>query len=236
MKAPLWIVAVCFYLLPTISSAGDDSYEWVLKQYDTKDDSVMSSEEGQLDGDQFLAIIANREMGPLLAVFRRDSMQYVGVGQIDLPDSPPSLSTVAIAKNSIFVETSFCHHGCTDTRYQFKIIGQQFKLVGVESQNSTHCSYFDQKNAPAECDCSVESGNSYNLLSATTICWADIDPQCKAPPKPPKQYQSRGAQHQMTFSKVELPLLNGFNIDKYSLPKSCYFDYKKRVHFYTPKP
>ena len=104
MKAPLWIVAVCFYLLPTISSAGDDSYEWVLKQYDTKNDSVMSSEEGQLDGDQFLAIIAKREMGPLLAVFRRGSTRYVGVGQMDLPDSPPSLSTVAIAKNS-------CRHG-----------------------------------------------------------------------------------------------------------------------------
>ena len=86
MKAPLWIVAVCFYLLPTISSAGDDSYEWVLKQYDTKNDSVMSSEEGQLDGDQFLAIIAKREMGPLLAVFRRGSTRYVGVGQMDLPD------------------------------------------------------------------------------------------------------------------------------------------------------
>lgn len=234
MRAPLWIVAVCFCLLPAISSAGSDSYEWVLKQYVAKDDSVQNSVEGQMDGEHFLAVIAKGETGLLLAVFRRDSMQYVGVGQIDLPDSPPSLTTVAIAKNSIFVETSFCHHGCTDTRYQFKKVDSLPRLVGIESQNETWCSYYDEKNAPPDCNNSVRSGNSYNFLSSTTICWSEIEPEGKAPSKRPKQYQPRGVQHGMTFSKVELPLLDGFNLDKFSLPQSCYFDYKKTVHVYAP--
>jgi hypothetical protein len=236
MKSPLWIVAVCFYLLPVISSADGDSYKWVLKQYDAKDDSVLNSEEGQMGGEHFLAVIVKREIGLLLAVFRRDSIRYVGIGQMDLPDSPPFLSTVEIAKNSIFVETSFCHHGCTDTRYQFKKFDSLLRLVGIESQNETWCSYYDEKNAPPDCNNSVRSGNSYNLLSSTTICWSEIEPEGKAPSKLPRQYQPRGVQHKLTFSKVELPLLDGFNLDKFTLPKSCYFDYKKVVHVYVPNP
>lgn len=236
MKAPLWVVVVYFCFLPKISSAGSDSYESLLKQYEAKDEVVISSEEGQMDGEHFLAVIAKQEMGLLLVLFRRDSMRHIGVGKIKLRDSPPSLSTVAIAKNSIFVETSSCHHGCTDTRYQFKNVGSLIKLVGIESQNETWCSYYDEKNAPPDCNNSVRSGNSHNLLSSTTICWSEIEPKDKSPSNLPKQYQPRGAQHKMTFSKVDLPLLDGFNLDKFPLPKSCYFDYKKRVHVYELNP
>ncbi len=234
MKAPLWIVF--FGLFPAISSASQDSYELVLKQYDAKNSSLINSEDGQIDGERYLAVITKQEMGQLLTVFRRNSTRYIGVAQAELPDSPTSFSTVTIEKNSIFVETSFCHHGCTDARYQFKKIDRLFKLVGVESHGETWCSYYDEKNAPADCNNSVRFGSSYNLLSSTSICWFEIEPEGKAPSKLPKQYQPRGVQHKMTFSKVDLPLLDGFNPDKFSLPKSCYFDYKKRVHVYTPTP
>lgn len=234
MKSPLWFVVACLCLLPAVSFARDDPYAWALKQYKAKEDSVKKSVEGEVDGERFLAVIVSREFDALLAVYKREAMRYVGVGQMNLPESPTSLSEVEIKGNSIFVEVSFAHHGSSDTRYQFKKVDGRFRLIGVESENGTWRTYYDEKNAPSDCQSEVNSGNSYNLLSLNSICWVEIVPESKIGSKRSKKYQPRGVQHKMAFSKVELPLLDGFNPEEYSPPESCYFDYKKRLHL--PKP
>lgn len=235
-------------LLPGSANADDKIFKWILRQYEAKNPTVIDSQVGgQINGEEFIAIVA-RDVDPEMDVDTSGKEQYLGL----FKQSQDKLVGVALARlahvgdqnhprveignNSIFLSTSHCHHGCGDTRYQFKNVGQQLKLVGIESQGETWCSYHDDKNAPADCNYSVRSGNSYNLLSSTTICWSEIEPEGQLPSNPPKQYQPRGVQHKMTFSKMVLPLLDGFNLDKFLLPKSCYLDSNKRVHVYEPNP
>jgi hypothetical protein len=235
MKALLWVVLVCIGLLPVVSYADDNSYDRILKQLEAKDGSeIATSAAGPIDGEQYLAVISRHELGELLTVFKRASTRYIGVAQTKYL---PSFSTVAVAKNSIFLETGFCHHGCSDDRYQFKNIDQMLRLVGVESQGDTNSCYYDEKNAPSDCEkYEVRSGASYNLLASTTICWlettyvADEQQTRPVPPNVPKSYQPRGIQHRMALQRISLPSLNGFDSNNLSIPKSCYFDFKKRLH------
>ena len=222
-------------MLPVLSFASEKSAGVTPKRFEAKDDSTLSSQEGEIDGEHFLVTISQREGRSALAVFRRDAGRYVVVGKMNLPLSPPSLVTARISKNSIFLETNFCHHGCSDTRYQFKKIENIFRLIGIESQNETWCSYYDT-HAPSDCDYSVRSGNSYNLLSSTSMCWAEVIAEGKDSEKTQRQYQPRGVQQKMTFEVIELPLLDGFNLNDFVLPKSCYFDSNKKYHVYDPQP
>jgi hypothetical protein len=233
MKVCLWIVLI--FMLPVSSFAGDDSSGVISARFDDKNDSMVGAKEGEIDGERFHITISQRDGWSMLAVFRRDAGRYVSVGKMKLPPSPPSLVTVTISKNSIFVEASFCHHGCTDTRYQFKKVESLFRLIGIESQNETWCSYYDT-NAPSDCNYSVRSGDSFNLLSSTAVCWAEDVAEGRGPEKTQKQYQPRGVQHRMTFSRVDPPLLDGFSPDDLILPKSCYFDSNGRYHVYDPRP
>src|SRR4051812_45815884 len=105
MKLSLW--AFCLGFLPAISLASNESYQWVLKKYDAKDASVLSAKEGQIDNENFLAIISRQETGPVLSVFKRDSAHYIGIAQIALSGSPAYFPTATISMNSIFIETSF---------------------------------------------------------------------------------------------------------------------------------
>lgn len=229
-------------LLSGSTYADEKTYKWVLKQYEAQDGSIIDSQTvGLINNAPYLAIIAKQdadsaETAWFLAVFKQSQTKYEGIALAHLPNIGLSPYSVEIKKNSLFLTSGNCHHGCYDDRYQFKNIEQQLKLVGVESQGQTWCSYYDEKNAPTDCNYSVRSGNSYNLLSSTTICWSEIEPEGKPPSNPQKQYQPRGVQHKMTFTKIDLPLLDGFNLDKFSLPKSCYFDSNKRVHVYEPNP
>lgn len=229
-------LALLIGLLPAVAYAGHKSYEWVLEKYQSKEESaIVSSGAGSIDGDRVLAVITRDDAGELLTVFRQEATRYVGIAQTKYMDGFPSyVSTVAVTDNSLFLGAGNCHHGCYDRRYQFKNLGGQFKLVGFEWQGDTWCSYFDEKNAPPDCNNSVRSGNSYNLLSSQTICWLEIQPESSVPRKPPKHFQPRGVRHEMRFSTIALPQLDGFDLDKFSSPQSCYFDYKRKVHVLKP--
>ena len=233
---------ITFALLSGCTYADEKTYKWVLKQYETQDRSIIDSQTvGLMDSSPYLAIIAKQDTDSaettwFLAVFKQSQTKYEGIALAHLPNIGLSPYSVEIANNSLFLTSGNCHHGCYDDRYQFKNVEQQLKLVGVESQGETWCSYYDEKNAPADCNYSVRFGNSYNLLSSTTICWSERGAEGGAPSRLPKQYQPRGVQHKTTFPKTDLPLLDGFNLDKFSLPKSCYFDSKKRVQVYAPNP
>lgn len=227
MRALRWMV--CIGLLPAVAYAKDTSYEWVLEKYDSKEESVIvSSAVGQIDGKQFLAVITRQDLGALLTVFRRDSARYVGIAQTKYMNGFPShISTVAVANNSLFLKTGDCHHGCYHDRYQFKNIDQLFRLVGVEFQKNTLSCYYYGTNAPPQCEkYDVRSGNSYNLLASTSICWLETIQSTR---KVPKSYQPRGEQRKMILPQITLPSLDGLDLDNLSLPK-CDIDFKKRLY------
>lgn len=236
MSAFQWLILMGSGLLQAVAYAGDMSYEWVLEKYQAQEESaILSSGAGTIDGDRILAVITRDDMGELLTVFKQEATRYVGIAQTKSTDGFPSyVSTVVVTDNSLFLKAGNCHHGCFERRYQFKNLGGQFKLVGFEWQGDTLCTYYDEKNAPPDCNSSVRSGNSYNLLSSKTICWFEIQPASSGPRKTPKPFQPRGVQHEMRFSPIALPQLDGFDLDKFSSPRSCYFDYKRRVHVVEP--
>ena len=233
MKILLWIVWLS--VLSVDAHADDKTYNWVLEQYEAKNGSEIEySSSGQIDGKQHLAIISGHN-DPILTVFKRGPTQYIGIAQtVSLPFG----ATVEIRKNSIFLETRNCHHGCNTERLQFKYVGQLFRLVGVESQGETNSCYYRDRIAYEHAlpDCEKHElmyGNSYNLLTSTTICWltdVDVDAHTKlASHEVPKSYIPRGVQHKMALRQIDLPLLDGIFIYKLALPKSCYFDYNRKL-------
>ena len=225
MRTFQWIA--CVGLFPLIACADDSSYEWVLEKYNSKQESaIVSSAVGQIDGEQFLAIITRHDLGERLTVFRRDSTRYVGIAQTKYMNGFPSyVSTVAVADDSLILESGYCHHGCYDYRYRFKNIDKAIRLVGVDSQNETlSCNYYGT-NAPPQCEEYItRSGNSYNLLASTTICWLETVPLSK---KVFRSYQPRGEQRKIALQQITLLSLEGFDLDNVSLPKSCNIDFKK---------
>ena len=68
-------------------------------------------------------------------------------------------------------------------------IDQLFRLVEWESQRDTlSCYYYRKTNAPPQCEkYEVRSGNSYNLLASTSICWLETIQVSKSA----KSYQPR---------------------------------------------
>ena len=232
MKILLWIVLLSLFSVG--AHADEKNYNWVLEQYEAKSSEINSYSAGEVDGEKYLAVIAGHD-DPLLTVFKRGPTRYIGVAQsVSLPFD----SSVEVRNNSIFLATSSCHHGCNYWRYQFKNVGQLLKLVGVESQSETNKCYYGAEPDAQSSDCKnheVQFGNSYNFLASTTICWFDtryVDDEGhtkQAPQKVLKAYQPRGIQHKMELQRIDLPLLDGIFIYKLSLPKSCYFDYNRKL-------
>lgn len=225
MRVSRWIACIGFS--PLIVYANDSSYERVLEKYDQNEKAaVVSSAIGQIDGNQFLAVITRHDSGELLTVFRQDSTHYVGVAQTKYMNGFPSYaSTVTVADNSLVLESGYCHHGCYDHRYRFKNIDQAFRLVGVDSQHETlSCYYYTHPQCE---EYIARSGNSYNLLASTTICWLETIPLSM---KEPKSYQPRGKQRKMALQRIKLLSLEEFDLDNVSLPESCEIDFKKIFH------
>ncbi len=240
-------------LLSSRAYADDKIYEWILKQYEAKNETVIDKEvDSLIDGESHLVIVARdvdveREADTsadkqYLGVFKKIQGKLVGVALARLADVGDQEYPIAeIKNNSIFLMTTYCHHGCYYKRYQFKKISRRLKLVGVELLGTTLFYNFagvDNCERNANCDFGVAYGNSYNYLTSTSICWLDITPlemtKNEAKPDRINQYQPRGVQHKMLFNKTPLKLLDGFDTNTYSPPKSCNFDYRKKLHLSTP--
>ncbi len=243
MKLLLFVIA----LFPGSTYADDKIYEWILKQYEANNTTIIDNQSvGLINGEEYHIVVArdvNERNGNT-----SEQEQYLGLfkksqGKLE----PVSLAHLAyvgdqeypmteIKNNSIFLTTTNCHHGCYNQRYQFNHIDVQFKLTGFEYLfDTTFAEYSGIDNYLAYCadrtDCgSVATGNSYNFISSTSICWLEVLPEDKAPPKRKNPYQPRGIQHEVTFESAPLQSLDSFDTKKYSTPKSCYFDYKKILH------
>ena len=248
MRLLLLVIA----LLPGSAYADDKIYEWLLKQYEGKNVTVIDSQSvGLIDGEEHLALVARdidekRDADTsgkkqYLGLFKQSQGKLVGIALARLADvGGQEYPRAEIRNNSIFLTTTYCHHGCYYHRYQFNNIGGQLKLAGFESLfDTTFAEYAGIENYLVYCanrsDCgSVASGNSYNYLSSTSICWLEIVPDERPDSKRPYPFQPRGVQHKMPFKKASLQLLDGFDTEKYFPPKSCYFDYKKKLHASNP--
>ena len=218
--------------------ADDKIYEWMLKQYEAKNETIIDNQvDVNIDGEPHFVIVARdvdaeRDADTstdkqYLGVFKKIQGKFVSVALARLTDVGYQEYPIAeIKNNAIFLMTTYCHHGCYYKRYQFKKINQRLKLVGFEL-----CEHKE-----ANCNFGVAYGNSYNYLTSTSICWLDITPMTEAEAKPDRvnQYQPRGVQHKMLFKKTPLKLLDGFDTNTYSPPKSCNFDYRKKLHLSTP--
>lgn len=243
MRLLLFIIA----LLPDSTYANDDIYKWILKQYETNNTTVIDSRSiGLINGEEYHIVVARDVNSPdggtseqeqYLGLFKKSQEKFELVSLAHLPyvgDQEQPMTE--IKNNSIFLTTTNCHHGCNNQRYQFNYIHGQFKLTGFEHQfDTTFAEYSGIDNYLAYCadrtDCgSISTGNSYNFISSTSICWLEISPEDKVKPKRKNPYQPRGVQHLMSFKNAPLQLLDNFDTRKFSAPKSCYFDYKKKLH------
>ena len=241
-----WL-AILLTLLLQCSFANEQLYAWAHEQYKANDTYIIeSTSTGNIDARDYLAIIAKKPDEMLFVVYdNTTNNKPTNVAMAHLPESPPWAYNVEIKKNSIFLTSGYCHHGCYDYRYQFKRIDNVFRLIGAESQFETVSIYFDEKNVKASCgvqpdedipdSCGVDgvsSGNSYNLLNSTSICWLDKTGKTRAN----HTFRPRGVQHKVISEMTDLPLMDGFNPENTNLPKTCYFDYNKKWHLSEVSP
>jgi hypothetical protein len=228
------------------SYANDQRYDWILEQYENKEssgsDAIHDYKTGQIDGEQYLAIIANRtspkeeDFHPFILIFKGNLKDHTAIAQEDLQYDNVVAYSVEIKENSIYLMHTNAHHGVFDERYQFKKINQSFRMVGAETQSSQLGCYASGEFSPG-CDTyDVWSGNSYNFLTSTTICWQETIPlenqqrSKEARDRYQKWHQpKRGVRHQMKFTQMNLPLLEGFDFFEPFLPNSCSFDHKNRL-------
>lgn len=244
MKSLLSILL--FAIILNDSYANDQQYDWILEQYENKEpsesDAIHGYKTGQIGDEQYLAIIANQtspkkeDFRPMILIFKRNLKDYITIAQVDLQYDNVVAYHVEIKENSIYLMHANAHHGVFDERYQFKKINQSFRMVGAETQSSQLGCYASGEFSPG-CDTyDVWSGNSYNFLTSTTICWQETIPleNQQRSKEERDRYQKwhqpkRGVRHQMKFTQMNLPLLDGFDFFESSLPKSCYFDHQNKL-------
>lgn len=221
--------------------ANDKSYDWVLEQYDNNEASEIEAHaNGQIDGEEYIAIIARRTSptnndGPVVLIFKKTTNRPAIIAKIDLQgDYAPGYS-VTIRKDSIYLEHWVGHHGWHGRRYQFKQTDHKFRMIGAENQSQQLGCYAGDESPNCN-EREVWSGTSYNFLTSSAICWQEtINQRNEGKIKEASRRSEKwlrpknGVSHQMTFSPMNLPLLDGFDFFEFSLPTACYFDHKNKL-------
>ena len=239
MKSTLKILFLALSCLINFAYAESSEYRSVIEYYGLNQDDVLSYSEGIIDGEYYLALNANKlfpkeESYPnvYLITINKDEPRLVVKMDLQLNDSFGF--SLNIINNSIYVQQSVAHHGWHDTRFQFKKVSHEFRLVGIEQQSMTLACYAGDASFPSCEKYEVWSGNSYNLMTSNTICWKEnllfMQKSNIATDRYKKWLQpKKGIRHQMKFSKIKLPSLDGFNFYEFTSPKSCYFDSKNKL-------
>lgn len=223
--------------------AHDKTYEWFLSH-------AAATLTGTVNEKSIILIIArdtSLDEHQYFGVFEIEHNRNVRIAlaRLEMHDSNSDGYSLEIKNNSIYLTTNYIHHGVYNHRYQFKDVSGKLKLVGYEALSGElfHAfagvdNYMKLCSKNAKCPEYVYSGTSYNYLSSTSICWAEFISEGSIYPEPrgSNRYQPRGIQHKMSFAKSELQLLDGFDEDKFVLPKSCYFDFKKKLHVEATMP
>lgn len=214
-------------------------------------EAVVQYSQGKFDGAAYTAAVPNRRQategaGPVLVIFETRGEQHKLLTEIDLVTD--SWTTVQIKNNSIYIRQDSAHHGIRFVQYQFRLIGGEFKMVGVESQDMSPSHYkvsTEELNSPGYKSREMWSGTSTNFLTSRGECWLkmlDLSDSGKQPPEfdgaltrfERAERPKNALTGEIRFAQKTLVPLSSFN--PYSdyfisyLRPSCYFDYKKRLH------
>lgn len=172
------LFAVIALTAPSLS-LGSDSAEWIARilpeRISTLENGAASA--GTIDGGKYvLALVdigrAENEFQPSLVLAK------VSIDNRYEPIFVRTLGSllglnVSIKNNSLFIRVDNAHHGIYFTRYQFKLHGGRFVLVGLESQSMTLKDSTDCRTYQKEGRITTSwSGASENLLMGKATYWA----------------------------------------------------------------
>ncbi|HEX7640672.1 MAG TPA: hypothetical protein VF472_00535 [Burkholderiaceae bacterium] len=247
-------IAAFFLTCFVATSHASTDPAWLFQNLN-KSDVIAQSSQGKIDGETYTAVVANRrnpkeELHPVVVIFSSRDGRHKLLTEFDIENGVSS----KIENNSIYIRQDYAHHGIRFIQYQFKRVGGEFKMIGIESQDMSSSDYGGvseiEREAPNYRSQEMWSGISTNLLTARSECWLkmfDID-YSQANPNQQDEAQSlfyRGARPknavtgEIRFSTTELLPLSkfashGFRAN-YFYP-SCYFDYHKHLHKITSPP
>jgi hypothetical protein len=219
--------------------ADGKNYEWVPKQYSDagEEAEIIELANGQIDGEEYIALLSriSADHNETMFVFKKTRNRHTLIAKIK--NFYTIQNRVDIKNNSIYLESGTVYHGTYDTRYQFRRIGNKFKMIGAEYQ-AQHL-LCDSGEESCHYDGSVWSGDSYNFLTSSAICWQELifdlggQKYAEVNDRYQKWLPSKNAvSHQMKFRPIKLPLLDGFDLDlDFELPATCYFDNRNKLKF-----
>jgi hypothetical protein len=221
----LFVISLCAF------GADDVSYDWVIEQYKNNDSPIDDHYvKGRIDGEEYVAIVANRTSptandGPIILVFRKTAGQFDVIAKVDLQGDYSQMYSIAIKNNSLFLEHWVGHHGWHGGRYQFKQINRKFRLIGEEHRSQSLGCYAGDES-PACSEYEVSWGMSYNFRTSSALHWKETinlpneNRLKEATRRLYKWLQPKGgSRRQMKCHPIDLPLLDGFDIDSFSEPK-----------------
>jgi hypothetical protein len=238
-KATMKTLLLLFLLawaLPAFPANGA-SYNWIIEQYRKGDfEYIPIHAEGRIDGEDYVAMFVTRDE-PVFLLFKKTVDQFDAIAKVY--GFYGSEIDFEIRDNSLFIERWIGRHGMWGRRYQFEQIHRKFRMVGVESTYGglTYCPYEELSTCDEVRD--EFSGTSFNFLTSSALCWKktfslDHDKNEKQYKETSRRFNAfllpkGGLKHRMTFRKMALPLLDGFDPREFSEPATCHFDYKDKL-------
>jgi hypothetical protein len=220
-------------------------HDEIIKQYRNGNfEDIPEHAEGQIDGEDYVVMLVTQTYPPQTLLFKKTADQFEAIAEFDSDFGAGMHYRFEIRDDSLFLYFEYGHHGVHGTRYQFRRIQQAFRMVGAEHMY-TGVTYCPSKEL-LTCNWRDEfSGTRYDFLTSSALCWKksfSLDHD-----KNEKQYEETsrrteawllpkgGLKHKMTFRRMTLPLLDGFDHYEFSLPQACYFDHKGRLHIERPR-
>jgi hypothetical protein len=206
---------------------------------------VIQSSEGEIDGDTYVVQIVSDEGAPDFLLLKARDGAPARVSKMELVGDLQAYQ-VKIARNSFFLREETTHHGIFSVTYQFKKINRKFRLVGLETQSMSSCTYStDSPDAQNDSCAFMEmwAGTSVNFLTSKADCWLqtfylDQDERSrdwkrwKAALKDfDLGIRSGKAIHKtVTLPPSTVMPLAQFDLYNFHAPDTCYFDYKGGLH------
>ena len=213
-------------------------WNWVLEQYERKE--LYPAAKGRIDGAEYLAFMVGDDPDnpnnsiSFILVFRKTPDRSAPVATINLQGDYSQNYEITIKNNSVYLGYNAGHPGRYNNRYQFRQIGQQFRLTGIESQFwGIVCGSGDKYS---DCD-DIWSGESYNLLTSSAIIWQKILSSSVSSQNADEEWKDvrtrfdnflwpkNAVTHKKSFRSIKLPLLDGFDFYD-SVPE---FNYKNKL-------
>lgn len=243
-------IAVLFLIFFVVTVYASSDPAWLYQNLNNSEVVVRYSQ-GEIDGEAYTAVVANRENPeqdhhPAIVIFGSRDGQHKLLAEFEIGVGASS----RIENNSIYIRQDYAHHGIRFVQYQFKRVGGEFKMIGIESQDMSQSDYGvseKERDAPGYRSQEMWSGTSTNLLASRGECWLkafniDDSPANLIQQKEAQNLFERGTRPknavtgEIRFLKTRLLPLSKFGPDgfrgDYFYP-SCYFDHNMRLHKIT---